>query len=146
MVDSKEKGARGENLAKELLNKYTNMKWERIPLSGSLDAKHGLKGDLYVPGKSLIFCVEVKSYKDDHVSTKLLTSKESQVEAWWSQARRQAQEVGKEPLLLFKHDRSKLFVCTEYEPEYCEYLYISKLKAYVAVAESWLQKEDLIWE
>lgn len=110
MVDSKQKGTRAENVAKELLIKYTKLNWERIPLSGSLDKKHGLKGDLYVAGSNNRFCIEVKHYADDHVSTKMITDKESQVEKWWKQTVREASEVNKLPLLLFKFDRSKWFV------------------------------------
>lgn len=113
MVNSKDKGVRGELAAREQLNKLTNLKWERIPLSGALSEKHLLKGDLYVPGTNILFCVEVKSYKEDHISTKLLTSKCPQFNSWWDQTVREANQINKEPLLLFKHNRSKWFAAIE---------------------------------
>jgi len=46
---SKAKGTRAETACCVVLRKYTGWNWERIPLSGALDAKHGLKGDVYIP-------------------------------------------------------------------------------------------------
>jgi hypothetical protein len=42
----------------------------------------------------------------------LLTHKTPQLIEWWQQTQRQATQVDKLPLLIFKHDRSKLFVAT----------------------------------
>jgi len=36
---------------------------------------------------------------------------------WWNQTLRQASQVNKEPLLLFKHDRSKIFAARLQPPE-----------------------------
>jgi len=113
MVDSRQKGARAENQAKELLIKHTRLNWQRVPMSGALDEKHGLKGDLYIPNEKTIFCVEVKHYKDDHLTSKILTSKNPQLLEWWKQTIRESGQVDKRPLLLFKYDRSKWF-CAEY--------------------------------
>lgn len=110
MVDSRDKGMRAELTARDLLRKHTKLAWERIPSSGALDEKHGLKGDLYVPKEKNRFCVEVKHYKDDHLTSKILTSKDSQFLKWWVQAEEQAHKVQMDPLLLFKFDRSKWFV------------------------------------
>jgi hypothetical protein len=110
MVDSKQKGARAENAAKDILIKYTKLNWQRIPLSGALDAKHGLKGDLYIPNVNNVFCIEVKHYADDKITSKILTDKESQLQKWWLQTIREADEINKIPLLIFKFDRSKWFV------------------------------------
>lgn len=111
MVDSRAKGRTAETNAKKEMIKLTGLNWERTPLSGALHAKHKLKGDLYVPDKSIKYCVEVKHYKDDHLTSKILTSKKSQLAEWWEQTVREAREVEKEPLLIFKFDRSKWFAC-----------------------------------
>lgn len=108
-IDSKAKGRTAENKAKDILKQETGLSWERTPLSGALHEKHKLKGDLYVPDTKIIYCVEVKHYKDDHISTKLLTSKNPQFMIWWEQTTREAEQMDKEPLLLFKHNRSKWF-------------------------------------
>ena len=112
MVDSRAKGARTETVARDTLRKYTGLGWERVPGSGALDPKHRLKGDLYIPDQNNRFCVEVKGYAEDHINSGLLTHKTPQLVEWWQQTDRQARQVDKLPLLIFKYDRSKLFVGT----------------------------------
>lgn len=109
MIDSRQKGRTAEISARDELRKLTGLPWERTPLSGALDAKHKMKGDLYVPQVDIVYCPEVKHYKDDQVSTKLLTSTKSQFFEWWIQTERQAKQMDREPLLIFKHNRSKWF-------------------------------------
>lgn len=110
VVDSRAKGARAETVIRDQLRKLTGLKWERVPGSGALDEKHGLKGDLYVPNEKNLYAVEAKHYAEDHMTSQVLTSKSPQLIAWWSQAVRQGVQVSKKPLLIFKHDRSKMFV------------------------------------
>lgn len=144
MVDSKEKGARAETLAKEVLKTYTKLNWERIPNSGALDEKHQLKGDIYVPGEKNLFCIEVKHYKDCHIDHSLITGKSPQILEWWQQTIRQARQVKKEPLLIFKHDRSKLFVVFDTFPsEEYPYIFVKKnsYEIYIALLEDYLKFE-----
>lgn len=109
MVDVRAKGAKAETDAKTILKKHTGLGWERIPASGALDPKHGLKGDLYLPNKDNVYCVECKHYENDHLTSQILTSKNPQLIEWWQQAVRQGKQVDKKPLLIFKHNRSKFF-------------------------------------
>ena len=109
-VDPRAKGARTETTVRDLLKKHTGLAWERVPGSGALDPKHLLKGDLYVPGRTNLWCVEVKGYAEDHLTSHLLTSKTPQLVEFWQQTTRQGTQVGKKPLLIFKFDRSKVFV------------------------------------
>lgn len=108
-IDSRAKGRTAELSCRDELRKLTKLVWERTPMSGALDAKHMLKGDVYVPQKNIKYCVEVKHYKDDHISTKLLTGTSPQFMEWWNQTTREAGEMNKKPLLIFKHNRSKWF-------------------------------------
>lgn len=108
-IDVRAKGATAETKARDDLRALTGLKWERVPGSGALDPKHQLKGDLYVPGEKNLFCVEMKHYKDCHIDHSLISGKSPQLIEWWSQAMRQGEQVSKEPLLIFKHDRSKLY-------------------------------------
>jgi hypothetical protein len=144
MVDSRQKGATAETAARDLLRKLTDLKWERVPGSGMLDAKHGLKGDLYVPKEENLFAVEVKHYKDSHLDHSVLTGKNPQLLEWWEQAERQGRQLDKKPLLLFKHDRSKFFVAFKDMPT-CDYRYmfISALgyEFYTALLEDWISNE-----
>lgn len=110
MVDSRQKGARAEAAAKKLLIDYTGLNWQRTPSSGALDEKHGLKGDLYIPQERNTYCLEVKHYKSDHLTSKILTDKKPQIIKWWEQTEREAKQVKRIPLLIFKFDRSKWFV------------------------------------
>ena len=151
MVDSKQKGTRAELVARDTLRELTGLSWERIPLSGALNSTHKLKGDIYIPECNNIFCVEVKHYAEDQVSTKLITGKNPILLDWWQQTLRQADSVNKEPLLLFKHDRSKWFVAfigTNYNLnyKYIEYNYISfQPPIIIAKLDDWLKNEEIQW-
>lgn len=123
MVDSRDKGSRAETVVRDYLRNSTKLKWERVPGSGALDEKHGLKGDLYVPGEKNAYCIEVKHYAEDHLTSKILSGKSPQLFEWWEQCLRQGRQVNKLPLLIFKHDRSKLFAAYENMP-YNDYLYV----------------------
>lgn len=145
MVDVRAKGATAETKVRDELRKLTGLKWERVPGSGALDPKHMLKGDLYVPGKENLYCVEVKHYAEDHLTSKVLTSKNPQLLEWWAQALRQSSQVGKLPLLIFKFDRSKLFVAFDDFPEedYPHlYLHVGPYELYVAMLEDWVKNEE----
>jgi hypothetical protein len=48
-----------------------------------------------------------------------------------------------EPLLFFKYNRSKVFVCTELRPKNTtDYVYIAWLGLHLMLAEDWLEKEQ----
>ena len=113
MVDVRAKGAKAETDAKIILKKHTGLGWERIPASGALDPKHGLKGDLYLPNKDNVYCVEVKHYSDCHIDHTLISGKNPQLIEWIIQAKRQDVKTNRKWLLILKLDRSKLFVSFE---------------------------------
>jgi len=144
MVDSRAKGARTETIARDMLRKHTKLNWERVPGSGALDPKHQLKGDLYVPGMQNLFCVEVKGYAEDHLTSQVLTSKTPQLIEFWRQTYRQGCQVNKHPLLIFKFDRSKLFVAFEDLPSH-NYRFVciscDGYEFFVALLEDWLEHE-----
>lgn len=141
MVDSRDKGARAELAVRDELRKLTGHKWERVPSSGALSPIHLLKGDLYIPGKDNIFCVECKHYAQDQLNTSVLTNKSPELIDWWNQTLRQASQVNKEPLLLFKHDRSKIFAARLQPPEtgYRNILvdYIDTIM-YISLLQDWI--------
>ena len=143
MVDSRAKGARTETVARDLLRKLTGLQWERVPGSGALDPKHQLKGDLYIPGEANTYAVEVKGYAEDHLNSSILTSKAPQLVEFWKQAVRQGHQVHKKPLLIFKFDRSKLFVAFEDLPKTlgyrCILISVDEHDFYVALLEDWIK-------
>jgi len=107
---SRNKGARAETKAKEILNEYLGEElFQRTPSSGALDARYLMKGDLFIPGEKNLYTIEVKSYKDSAISH-LMLGKAPKIIEWAEQTERQAhQNRDNIPLLLFKHDRSKFY-------------------------------------
>jgi len=145
MVDSKGKGTRAETVARDALRKLSKLQWERTPGSGALDPKHLLKGDLYIPGEKNLYVVEVKHYAEDHLTSALLTHKKPQFFEWWEQAVRQGRQVKQKPLLVFKFDRSKLFVAYEDIPSgVYNYMFVNAhgYEVYISLLEDWFENEQ----
>lgn len=146
MVDSKEKGARAELLVRDTLRKHTGLQFERTPLSGALDARYGLKADLYIPNAINIYAIEIKHYREDHISSKILTDKNPQLIKFWEQTIREAKETNKVPLLIFKFDRSKLFVAFNNIIPNGNYSYLyhecENHDFYISLLEDWLIHES----
>jgi Holliday junction resolvase len=142
MVDSRAKGARGEYLVRDMLRSHTGLKFERVPASGALEY---LKGDIYVPNCKNFFCIEVKNYKDSPLTDKIFTQpKTNNLIRWWKKLEIQAKGGNQEPLLFFKYDRSKVFVCTKQPPNNTEeYIFINFLNCFVLLSEDWLTKETV---
>lgn len=146
VIDSRAKGARAETAIRDRMRELTDLNWERVPSSGALDPKHGLKGDLYVPNEKNLYSVEVKHYAEDQLSTSLFTAKSPTLLEWWDQTLRQGRQVAKQPLLIFKHDRSKIFTAFENTPtaDYM-YVYVNYYKAhpfYISLLDDWMLHED----
>ena len=141
MVDSRAKGARGEYLVRDMLREHTGHQFERVPSSGALDY---LKGDLYVPHAKNRFCIEVKNYESSPLSDKIFTApKTNNLIKWWKKLLVQAEGGNQLPMLFFKYNRSPVFIVTQIEPVYPEYMYISVLDCYVSPAEEWLTMEKV---
>lgn len=138
MVDSRAKGQRGEYIVRDLLRTHTNLPFERVPSSGALAY---LKGDLYVPNKNNVFCIEVKNYEKSPLSDKVFTNKVNYLTSWWEKLCYQADARDQKPLLFFKYSRSKVFVVTDITPENTRHMNISWLNCYVMLAEEWLEQE-----
>lgn len=138
---SKDKGSRAENAAKSILNNYTKLDFKRVPLSG---ASH-IKGDLFLVNTNNKYCIEVKHYKDDHLTSKILTNKESQFIKWWIQTIEQANKTKQEPLLIFKFDRSKFFVATLEPMMNTNFFILYPHKIYIAKLEEWLEGNEIQW-
>lgn len=112
MVDSRDKGTRAEYQVRDILRTHTGLKWERVPGSGGFNASHGLKGDLYIPEVNGKYCTEVKHYKDDVINSNLFNDSNSTLEQFWEQTEREAGQINKEPLLVFRKDRGKWLLAT----------------------------------
>jgi hypothetical protein len=88
--------------------------------------------------------VECKHYEDDHISSHILTGKSPQLIEWWEQAIRQASQVNRKPLLIFKFNRSKIFIAFEEMPnnDY-RFILVNVLghEFYLSLLEDWLTHE-----
>ncbi len=152
MVDSRQKGARAETVVRDELRKLSGLQFERIPASGALNAVHQLKGDLYVPGEYNSYCIEVKHYAEDQLSSTYLTGVNPQLSQFWEQTLRESAQVNKHPMLIYKYDRSKLYCCiqdllvpsNEYPHRYLyswEGFYITRLEQWVNYCKpEWIRK------
>ena len=140
MVNPRAKGALGENKVKEFLDSRTPYTFERTPGSGN-----GLiKGDLHIPKFKNVYCIEVKNYAESPFNDKILTSKTNDFVQWWTKLQKQAGI--QKPLLIFKYNRSKLFVATNVKPTNVEkYIDIPWLNCYIMLLEEWIDKEDITW-
>lgn len=149
-IDSRQKGARGEATVCRKLKALTDYDWERTPLSGALDAKHLLKGDVYIPDVNNVFCVEVKFYAEDHLSSTILGNKTNKIREWWLQTIREASQVHKEPLLIYLWSYSKhIYVATAREPAHVStYIKVSLNGTgsfYIMMLEDWIMGENPVW-
>jgi len=144
MVDSRQKGSRAELVVRDKLREYTDLLWQRVPASGALSADHHLKGDLYIPRAYNNYCVEVKHYKEDQLTSKVLSSKRPILFDWWEQTIRQSEQVEKLPLLIYKFDRSKLFVGVHKKPIVTNrFIFISQINMYSLLLEDWILNEKV---
>lgn len=142
MVNSRQKGARGEESVRSLLSQSSGHAFERVPGSGS----GKIKGDLYIPKGKNKYCIEIKNYAESPLSDKVFTNKTNNLVVWWTKLKVQAKSMGQDPLLIFKYNRSKIFVVTETKPEATEkFLYISWLNCYIMICDEWLASERIQW-
>jgi Holliday junction resolvase len=140
VVDSRAKGARGEYLVRDLLREHTGLQFERVPSSGALEY---LKGDLYVPHEKNKYCIEVKNYSESPLTDKIFTApRTNNLIRWWNKVVQQAHQGNQEPLLFFKYNRSKVFIVVANKPKEVDYMYVSFLGCYAALAEDWLLNEE----
>lgn len=143
MVNVRQKGAKCETDVRDILRKHSGLVFERTPASGALPYA---KGDLWLPHQPGRYCIEIKHYADSHFNDKIFTSKTNNIVVWWAKIKEQAKQSNKEPLLIFKYNRSKYFVCTNQKPANTEnYIDIRWLNCYTLLLEEWLRKEEIKW-
>lgn len=102
---SKLKGSAYESKVKDLFTEQFKIKFERVPLSGSLSY---LKGDVWCPSKaeSWPYTIETKHYAELDFNS-LLTAKSNDLWSFWKQAVEEALVMKKKPLVCFRWNRSK---------------------------------------
>jgi hypothetical protein len=106
---SKLKGSAYEAKIADILNtEFPNIRFERVPLSGSISY---LKGDIWTPHDTAAWpwCIEAKHYKELEWNN-LLTAKSTDILCFWEQTLREAEVMNKKPALIFRWNRSKDFI------------------------------------
>lgn len=121
---SKTKGSAYEAKIVGILNKeFKSLQFERVPLSGAISY---LKGDIWTPHDTAAFpyTIEAKHYKEINWNN-LLTAKSTEMYKFWEQTLREADVMGKKPLLIFRWDRSKDYVAFNDDIEINDYIAVN---------------------
>ena len=106
---SKIKGSAYEAKIRDYLTKELKLEFKRMPLSGALEY---LKGDLWTPHDTAAwpYCIECKHYSEVNWNN-VLTAKTSDILNFWRQAIEAADIMKKKPLVIYRWNRSKDYVC-----------------------------------
>lgn len=106
---SKTKGRSFEYVVRDAFSNNFDNKFERVPLSGALEY---LKGDVYCPWlPDFPYCIEAKHHKEVPWNNLISAKKSSLLLDFWKQTVREAEQMKKNPLLVYKWDRSKIYCC-----------------------------------
>lgn len=137
---SKAKGSAYEAKIRNLLNvEFSNIRFERVPLSGSIEY---LKGDIWTPHDTAAWpwCIEAKHYADLEWNN-LLTSKTTDILSFWRQATREAEVMKKRPLLIFRWNRSKDFAAFNDDIQVVSYIEVKSFDCNfkVCLLEDWIR-------
>jgi len=137
---SKAKGSAFETKIKDKLNEeFPNLKFERVPLSGSISY---LKGDIWTPHDtaSWPWCIEAKHYAEIEWGN-LLTAKTSDLHNFWRQTIREAEVMNKRPLLIFRANRSKDYVAYDDDIKVDSYVEVCSFgnRFKIALFDEWLK-------
>jgi len=138
MVNSRAKGDLGEKKLIQFLKERTGQEFTQVPGSGN----GKIKGDITFQGCR--FCIEIKNYKEDPLSSTILTNKTNLIVTWWVKLKKECKS--KEPLLFYRWNRSKWFVVTSTKPiKTKNYLDFAVHSCYILNVEDWLT-EDIKWQ
>jgi hypothetical protein len=137
---SKAKGSAYEAKIRDLLNaEFTNIRFERVPLSGSIEY---LKGDIWTPHDTAAWpwCIEAKHYAELEWNN-LLTSKTTDILNFWRQTVREAEVMKKKPLLIFRWNRSKDFVAYNDNIQVSSFVQVNSFgcEFKVSLLDDWIQ-------
>ena len=139
---SKVKGRAFEYVVRDIFTEAFNEKFERVPLSGALPY---LKGDVYCPDlPKFPWCIEAKNHKVVDWNN-VLTAKSAQLISFWQQTVREANTMKKFPLLIYKWDRSKIYVCWNDSIRVENFVFVSvgECKFNMALLDNWLPQAKL---
>ena len=137
---SKIKGGAYEAKVRDILTKELKIEFKRMPLSGSIEY---LKGDLWTPFDTAAwpYCIECKHYAEVNWNN-LLTAKSTELYQFWKQTCREAEVMQKKPLLIYRWNRSKDFICWNDDLEIDHYVYVNAFehKFKMGLLSDWLDQ------
>ena len=138
-INVRQKGKVGEALVKKFLEDKTGITFSYTPGSGS----GKIKGDLFIEGYKNVFCIEVKNYAEPPNFSGALINKSNDFVGWWTKLQKQSGKL--RPLLIFKYNRSKLFIATDIKPANSNiYIDLPWLNCYI-VDSGWIERESIQW-
>ena len=107
-TNSKNKGSRFERTIAKSLEAWSGHAFSRTPGSGGWAKAKDAVGDIICTdnkhSRRFAFSIECKNYKDIRFEHMLLNMKSCKIVNFWNQATRDANKVGKLPLLIMKYN------------------------------------------
>ena len=150
-IDSKSKGARGENSVIKILTQRFNQPFSRVIGSGnrwsqanlSEEAKLVLTGDVVTP-TNFKFCIESKNGYNDVDLCNALNNGNATLDEFMSQAQKDASRVNRKPLICWKKNRMGCicFLKQDDLPDFKEFKIHLCYNEWVAVSFSELLKKE----
>jgi hypothetical protein len=137
---SKTKGTNFEYVVRDAFSKRFDSKFERVPLSGALAY---LKGDVFCPWlPAFPYCIEAKHHKEVPWNNLISAKKSSLLLDFWKQTVREAEVMKKQPLLVYKWDRSKIYCCWADDTEVADQITVKIDDLYfkMGLFDEWLAK------
>lgn len=142
---SKNKGRAFEYMVRDKMTDTFKSQFERVPLSGALSY---LKGDVYAPWlPDFPWTIEAKHHKEVDWNN-VLTAKTSLLLEFWDQTTREAMVMKKNPLLVYKWDRSKLFACwfdDKVKTKNFVHIKSGDRQFYMALLDDWLLEASQVY-
>lgn len=136
---SKIKGSTFEYKIRDIFTETFGKQFERVPLSGALSY---LKGDIWSPyWPEIRWTIECKHHKEVDWNNILTAPASNLVMTFWDQAAREAAVMKKLPLLIYRWDNGKDYVCWVDEDINCQNQIIidtEKRKFKMALLSDWL--------
>ncbi len=105
-----------------------------------------MKGDVWTPDyyKEWPYCIELKHYKEISFNN-MLTAKSNEVFKFWDQAVREAEEMKKIPLVIFRWDRSKNYIVWQHDLDLKNQIEVKSFKYNIKIGllDDWLKECDI---
>jgi hypothetical protein len=107
-INGRRKGAKAERVASKVISRWTKKEFSKTPASGGLGwKKANVAGDVVctTEGHYCPFCFEIKSYgRIDFSHLIHPTVRNIEILDFWKQAKRDADKVGKIPILMMRYN------------------------------------------